>query len=411
MKLGTKVGWILIAVAIVFTVWIVSVDRNEANQTTDEGFVLNDAGTELIAYEGNGGAITIPSGVTSIDSGVFANQTNITSVSIPDTVSDIGTGVFSGCTGLSSVSMSGNISTLPGSTFYNCSSLGSITIPSSVRTIGAKCFAGCTGLSTINIPSGTRSVDSSAFDGCTNLHTIQVSGGNSNYSSYDGCLYNSNGTNLIRCPENKATINLSGNCTSIGSGALKNCTSIDSITIPANVNSIAGDAFSGAGLQTIYGYSNSTAENYAGTNGYSFIQLDNVDDGTVSADTSTSDVDDDEVDVEDDEDDDEDDSSSSKTKKKKNQDAGSSGGSGSSSGSSGSGSGGSGGSGGGSGSGGSTSGGPSGSGGHNKDTTPKTADGDIDPRFMFSLALLLAGGAFIAGSRRKKYDYINSHRR
>ncbi len=409
MKLGTKVGWILIAVAIVFTVWIVSVDRNVANQTTDDGFTLNDSGTELISYEGNGGSITIPSGVTSIDSGVFANQTNITSVSMPDTVTDIGTGLFSGCTGLSSVSLSGNISTLPGSTFSGCTSLSSVTIPSAVRTIGSKCFSGCTGISSISIPSGARSVDSSAFDGCKNLHTIQVSGGNSNYSSYDGCLYNSNGTNLIRCPENKATITLSGKCTSIGSGALKDCTSIDNITIPAEVNSISGDSFSGSGLQTIYGYSDSTAENYAGTYGYSFIQLDNVDDGTVSPTSAASDTDDEEdEEVVDEDDDDEDDSSSTKKKKKKNTDTGSTDGSGSGSGSSGSGSGGSGG---GSGSGGSTSGGPSGSGGHNKDTTPKTADGDIDPRFMFSLALLLAGGAFIAVSRRKKYDYINTHRR
>ena len=406
MKLGTRVGWVLIAIAIILSVWVLSGDKNEANQSTEDGFTLNDGGTEVISYNGNGGAVTIPAGVTTIDSGVFANQTNITSVSMPDTVNNIGTGLFSGCTGLSSVSLSGNISSIPANTFYNCSSLGNVSIPSSVSSIGSSAFYGCSGISSINIPSRVSSVDSGAFDNCPNLASIQVAGGNSAYSSYDGCLYNANGTNLIRCPENKATINLSPNCTAIGGGALKNCTSIDSITIGKNVNSISGDAFSSSSLRTIYGYSGSTAENFADTYGYSFIQLDNSSSGSTTPSSSSSDDEEsDDPDEDEDVDDDDDDSSSSSKKKKNKTDDGSgsgdNGGSGSGSGAGGSGSG----------SGGSTSGGPSGSGGHNKDATPKTADGDIDPRFMFSLALLLAGGAFVISSERKRIEYIKSHRR
>ncbi|MCR5099198.1 MAG: leucine-rich repeat domain-containing protein [Lachnospiraceae bacterium] len=408
MRLGTRVGWVLIAIAVILSVWVISADENEANnQVTEDGFTLNEAGTEVLSYNGNGGAVTIPAGVSTIDSGVFSNQTNITSVSMPDTVYNLGTGVFSGCTGLSSVSLSGNLSSIPSNTFNGCSSLGSISIPSSVTSIGSGAFQGCSGISTISIPARTSSVDSGAFDDCPNLTAINVAGGNSSYSSYDGCLYNANGSNLIRCPENKATVNISPNCTSIGGGALRDCTSVDSITIPKKVTSISGDAFSSSSLKTIYGYSDSTAENFASTYGYSFIQLDNNSSGSTapssSSSSSSEDEDDDDIDDEDDEDDeegDEDDDSSD------DDDDSGSGGSGS-----GSGEGGSGGSGGGSGGGGSTSGGPSGSGGHNKDATPKTADGDVDPRFMFSLALLLAGGAFIIFSERRRIEYITSHRR
>ncbi len=405
MRLGTRVGWVLIAVAVILSVWVISGGKNEANQTTDDGFTLNDAGTEVISYNGNGGAVSIPAGVTTIDSGVFSNQTNITSVSMPDTVNNIGTGVFSGCTGLSSVSLSGNLSSIPANTFYGCSSLSNVSIPSSVTSIGSSAFYGCRGISSISIPSRVSSIDSGAFDSCKNLSSIQVAGGNSSYSSYDGCLYNANGTNLIRCPENKATISLSSNCTSIGGGALKNCTSIDSITIGKKVTTISGDAFSGSSLRTIYGYSSSKAEDYADTYGYSFIQLDNSHDGDTSGSSSSSSSDDDDDDdddgdevVEDDDDDEDDD------------EGGGSGGNGGGSGDSG-GSGGGAGGGSGSGGGGSTSGGPSGSGGHNKDATPKTADGDLDPRFMFSMALLLAGGAFIIFSERRRIEYINSHRK
>ena len=40
------------------------------------------------------------------------------------------------------------------------------------------------------------------------------------------------------------------------------------------------------------------------------------------------------------------------------------------------------------------------------DQTPKTADGDIDPRFIFCVALFLGGLAVLFFSRRHRYVYV-----
>lgn len=55
-------------------------------------------------------------------------------------------------------------------------------------------------------------------------------------------------------------------------------------------------------------------------------------------------------------------------------------------------------------------GGSSGNGGHVKDTTPKTADGDIDPRYFLSLSILLVGVAAILYSKRQKTEMISERR-
>ena len=43
---------------------------------------------------------------------------------------------------------------------------------------------------------------------------------------------------------------------------------------------------------------------------------------------------------------------------------------------------------------------------HSLDSTPKTADGDIDPRFVFCLALFLVGLGTVLYSRQKRLSYL-----
>ena len=71
--------------------------------------VLNSAAT-ITAYDGTGGAVTIPSmlegfPVTSIDNKAFYGNGSLTSVTIPDSVTSIGNQAFSGCSGLKNVSL------------------------------------------------------------------------------------------------------------------------------------------------------------------------------------------------------------------------------------------------------------------------------------------------------------------
>ena len=67
--------------------------------------------------------MTIPDGVTSIDSYAFYNCYSLASITIPDGVTSIGSYVF-----------------------YNCYSLASITIPNGVTSIGNYAFSNCYGM-------------------------------------------------------------------------------------------------------------------------------------------------------------------------------------------------------------------------------------------------------------------------
>ena len=386
MKFGTKLGWILVAFSIVLSIWVISGIGNEASTTDENGFVIEDDGVTLSGYTGPGGTVSIPAGITTIASGVFADNGAVTSVTVPDTVTSMGTGVFSGCTNMSSVTLSGNLSSIPDSTFYNCSSLSGVSLPG-VSSIGSNAFYGCSSLSSITIPSSVSSIGSGAFDECPGMSSITVSGGNSSYTSYDGCLYNISGSNLIRCPEGKSSLNLSSACTSISTDALKNCNYVSTLTIPATVTSIGSQ--SNWNPSVIYGYSDSAAESYAAQNGITFEVLNTSDESGESSDS-------------DDDNNGEENSDSGNTENgdSGNTDSGntnSGDGSGAATGTT-------------TGTGGSTSGGASGNGGHVKDATPKTADGDIDPRYFLSLGFLLAGVAAILYSNKKKINYVKEHR-
>ncbi len=116
MKKSTRTGWILITLALVMGVWIFTSHNSQADQTTNAGFVLGDDGSRLKSYQGSGGSVTVPSGVTTIDAGVFANNTSITNVSLPSSVTTLGSRVFSGATNLRSVTL-GRVTSIPASTF------------------------------------------------------------------------------------------------------------------------------------------------------------------------------------------------------------------------------------------------------------------------------------------------------
>lgn len=301
---------------------------------TGGSVTIPDTATAIAASAFSGktniSAISIPSSVTSIGNNAFSNCTGLVSVTIPGSVASLGTGVFSGCTKLSSVSMQAAVNSIPSSTFSgcsaltsvaisssinsigseafaNCKSLSSMAVPAGVTTIGSGAFKGCSGLSGVSIPASTNSISTDAFSGCSALTTINVAGGNGTYASDGGCLYNASYTKLLVCPAAKSSIALNSALKVIGSNAFSGCTRITSLTIPNGATSIEGGAFSGSGItsitipksvtsigsqswspEVIYGYSNSTAEDYASDYGYVFYPLD--DDGSGDPDDDTTEI-------------------------------------------------------------------------------------------------------------------------
>jgi len=75
---------------------------------------------------------------------------------------------FEGCTGLTSISIPAGVTEIESSTFYGCTGLTSISIPAGVTEIGYKAFYGCTGLTSITIPAGVTTISRYAFNCCNN---------------------------------------------------------------------------------------------------------------------------------------------------------------------------------------------------------------------------------------------------
>ena len=214
-------------------------------------------------------------------------------IKIPDSVETIGKGAFYDCRDLERITLPSALQTLSTVTFYNCTALSEVTFPASLKTIESSAFSGCRNLSEVELPASLKAIRSSVFHLCINLKTV----------SYDGSLKQWNDITAnndvlgYSCPSlvmddytaqfilvkddpdhpvpdpppktvtitkytgTESTVILPSEIsrwpvTKIGEDALKDNTTITSVTIPASVTEIGSNAFAGC--------TNLTSVNYAG---------------------------------------------------------------------------------------------------------------------------------------------------
>lgn len=214
-------------------------------------------------------------------------------IKIPDSVETIGNGAFYDCRDLERITLPSALQTLSTVTFYNCTALSEVTFPASLKTIESSAFSGCRNLSEVELPASLKAIRSSVFHLCINLKTV----------SYDGSLKQWNDITAnndvlgYSCPSlvmddytaqfilvkddpdhpvpdpppktvtitkytgTESTVILpstisSWPVTKIGEDALKDNSTITSVTIPASVTEIGSNAFADC--------TNLTSVNYAG---------------------------------------------------------------------------------------------------------------------------------------------------
>ena len=179
------------------------------SESAHVNLVIPDSVTSLtgsIQYSGLE-SVTIGTGVTSLESGVFANNSLLTSVTInsnisvipsyfvgfmdnsspyvhcpietfevPASVTIIEDRAFYTCENLKNVILHDGLLEIGYEAFANCTSLNSITIPNSVTSIGGSAFWYCSSLTSVTIPNSVTIIEADVFCGCTNLTAIYYNG-------------------------------------------------------------------------------------------------------------------------------------------------------------------------------------------------------------------------------------------
>jgi len=191
----------------------------------------------LTKYNGSGGDVVIPDGVTSIGDSAFSECFSLTSVAIPDSVTSISNWAFHNCFGLTSVAMPNNLTAIGDYAFLYCNSLTSVTIPNSLTNIGDYAFSGCESLRSVTIPNSFTTIGAYVFYYC-----------------------------------NLTSVSIPNSVTTIGDSAFEGCGNLMSVTIPNSVTSIGKKAFSDCGsLTAIHGVAGSYAESWSATESIPFV--------------------------------------------------------------------------------------------------------------------------------------------
>lgn len=237
--------------------------------------------------------------VTAIGDSAFNPShtiTNVSSVFIPATVTSIGRLAFRCCKFLATVTFA------EGSQLKSIGALAfsgtdqahpifkEIQIPDSVETISTNAFYCCQDLESITLPASLKTIEISVFDGCSSLETVFYDGplaqwsqiNTSNFLGYScpslvmgdyTAQFISVEDDPFAEPIPKKTVTItkytgtestvilpstisSWPVTKIGEDALKDNTTITSVTIPASVTEIGSNAFADC--------TNLTSVNYAG---------------------------------------------------------------------------------------------------------------------------------------------------
>ncbi|MCD7905035.1 MAG: leucine-rich repeat domain-containing protein [Clostridiales bacterium] len=224
--------------------------------TTDEEWELK--GNTLIAYNGDGGDITVPNFydntvVLSLGGNIAYDEdgnavsyinilngdteTEITSAEISEGILNIYPYAFYNMEAFEEVYLPESLEKIYAGGFA-CSGITSIDFPDGLNTIDSYAFYQCSALSgDITIPSGATAIGCAAFYNCPNLKgTLTLSEG---VEEIGDLAFGSSGT----VKEDFTALVLPDSLKKIGPYAFQYCTSITTISLPEGLETISDGAF------------------------------------------------------------------------------------------------------------------------------------------------------------------------
>ena len=141
---------------------ITSISIPSSVQTIGSGAFQGCHDLALVSFEVDEDGET---SLTSIGDYAF-RECSFTSITIPNSVTTIGSGVFANNQKLTTAILGNSITEIKDATFQNCSSLASFTIPEGVTSIGNNAFQMCWSLRSVKLPESVTSIGEYVFDGC-----------------------------------------------------------------------------------------------------------------------------------------------------------------------------------------------------------------------------------------------------
>ncbi|MDL2287921.1 leucine-rich repeat protein [Oscillospiraceae bacterium OttesenSCG-928-F05] len=218
----------------------------------DSDFVIENG--VLLGYNGSGGNVVIPDGVTQIGTiegldrgGVWSGtQSPITSVTIPNSVTTIGAAAFldrGGLIKITSVTIPNSVTTIGRGAFRDLSTLTSVTIGNGIKSLTADTgaygevahggvFVNCENLTNVTFVDGLTIITDNMFENCTSLKSIVIPDS-----------VTSIGDNAFSNCKSLASVTIGNGVTNIGAAAFLNCSALTTITIPESVTSIGYGTF------------------------------------------------------------------------------------------------------------------------------------------------------------------------
>ncbi len=195
----------------------------------DAGAIIDAERTVTVA--------NIPSqinGVPVIEIGLnaFVSTDTLTKIVIPEGVTTIADYAIVDNDNLTEVIIPNTVTEIGEGAFNGNPSLTQIAIPESVTRIGDDAFSSNYSLTEITIPEGVVFLGDSVFRQCTSLESVHILAELTNIpdGTFSGC-------------SSIKEITLPNTIVSIGNSAFNGCTSLESISIPEGVTSIESGAF------------------------------------------------------------------------------------------------------------------------------------------------------------------------
>ncbi len=245
----------------------------------DSKWKFSDDGI-IYTYLGSDSEITIPSqltsnnvtyNITTIPATAFANKTSITQINIGTNITIIEDAPFKNMTSLETVEVdpaNANYCDING-ILYNkaqtvlmrypqMNSTQVFELPSTLLEFNTGALSYCNNVHTLiissnftgNINISNSELYTSSFPNLTNIQVIQ---GNTEYSSEDGVLYNSNKTTLLWYPRKKSATDFTipNSVTTLSSSSFYDIAYLQNINLTANITTIEPLCFKGCVLTSI----------------------------------------------------------------------------------------------------------------------------------------------------------------